>query len=197
MSIAEKLTTIAENEPRVYEAGKTAERETFWERFQDGGNRNAYPYAFRGAYWTDAIYHPRYPIMGDMQQVFIASGITDSKVPIVVNGSISSGFQGAMVKTIPSLDLTGCTACSRAFYNASALESVTFVGLIKINELNLSYSPKLNVASLISLLDCLEEKTDGGEWEVTLGTTNKNKLLADADGTAALARAEAKGWEIA
>ena len=196
MTMAEKLTKIAENEHKVYEAGKQTEQKTFWDLFQNGGRRTSYQYAFRGASWTDAVFFPRYPIKGNVQQAFITSGITDTKVPIVVNGSISSGFHGAATKTIRSLDLTECTSCTRAFYNAAALESVTFVGTVKINEVDLSYSPKLDVASMVSLMDCLEQKTDGGDWVVTLGTVNKNKLLSDVEGSAALARAEAKGWEI-
>ncbi len=193
MSIADKLAVIAMNEQRVYEAGKQAELNAFWETFQEGGNRNSYLYAFRGAYWKDVFYNPKYPIVGDMQQVFIASGVTNTKVPIVVNGSIASGFQGASVKTIPSIDLTDCTSCNRTFYNAGALESVTFVGRIKINDLNVSYSPNLSKESLLSLLNCLEEKPESekGDWIVTLGTTNKAKLSADE-----LAIATGKNWEV-
>ena len=39
MSIAEKLITIAENEERVYESGKKAAYDRFWDVYQQNGNR--------------------------------------------------------------------------------------------------------------------------------------------------------------
>ena len=42
MSIAEKLTTIAENEQRVFEAGKTAEWNELWDGLQSVGTRTDY-----------------------------------------------------------------------------------------------------------------------------------------------------------
>lgn len=54
MSIAEKLTTIAENTPKVYDSGYskgTAEgysqaESDFWDGFQENGNRTFYEYGF-------------------------------------------------------------------------------------------------------------------------------------------------------
>lgn len=191
MSIPEKLTQIAENQQKVYDAGKAKEQNEFWEALQDGGNRSHYMYAFRGRYWTDDMYHPKYTIKGDMQQVFASSGITDTKVPIVVDGGINYGFQATGVKVVRSLDLTDCTSCTRMFYSASNIESITFTGLIKFTGLDVSYCPKLDKASLLSLLNCLEEKTDGGVWEVALGSANKAKLTDQE-----LAIAQNKGWTV-
>lgn len=42
MSIAEKITQIVENEKKVYDAGKKAEYDAFWERFTDYGERTSY-----------------------------------------------------------------------------------------------------------------------------------------------------------
>lgn len=66
MSIAEKLQTIAENEQRVYEAGKAhgetvgkkAHYDEFWDGFMENGNRTSFTYAF--AYWSDNIFYPKY-----------------------------------------------------------------------------------------------------------------------------------------
>lgn len=49
MNIAEKLTQIAENEQRVFEAGKSEATSEFWDDFTDNGNRTEYARAF--AYW--------------------------------------------------------------------------------------------------------------------------------------------------
>ena len=38
MSIAEKLTKVAENVPKVYEAGKKDEHDKFWDEYQTTRN---------------------------------------------------------------------------------------------------------------------------------------------------------------
>ena len=70
MSIAEKLQTIAENEPKVYEAGKKAEYNRFWNAFQQNGNKRNYRNAFYA--WIDETYNPKYPIVitSQAQDVF-------------------------------------------------------------------------------------------------------------------------------
>lgn len=82
MSIAEKLTTIAENQERVFEAGynkgkseggntdeaynqgvtdgKQAEWNAFWDVYQQNGNRTHYSYGFGGQGWTDSTFKPKY-----------------------------------------------------------------------------------------------------------------------------------------
>lgn len=73
MSIADKLTTIAENEQKVYDAGKKSQYDEFWDTFQNNGKRNLYDYAFTGrgtdySYtpygvgggWVDKIFKPKY-----------------------------------------------------------------------------------------------------------------------------------------
>ena len=62
MSIAEKLQTIAENEQKVYEAGKQAEYDACWDSYQDYGNRDYYSGAFGGAGWVEIIGEMKYPI---------------------------------------------------------------------------------------------------------------------------------------
>ena len=61
MSIAEKLTTIAENEQRVFEAGKKSEYDAFWDNYQQNGNRTNYTTAF-GSCWNVDLFKPKYSI---------------------------------------------------------------------------------------------------------------------------------------
>lgn len=81
MSIAEKLTAIAENEQKVYEAGKKAEWDAFWEKFQKGGTRTQYPNAFAYCVVDDEFFNPKYKIMPtDAYYMFFqTNGITDLK----------------------------------------------------------------------------------------------------------------------
>ena len=62
MSIADKLTQIAENEQAVFDAGKKSEYDTFWDSYQENGNKVAYRLAFFGSGWNDTTFHPKYPI---------------------------------------------------------------------------------------------------------------------------------------
>ena len=82
---------------------------------------------------------------------------------------------------------------SSAFINALELENVVFDGVIGKNGLNLQWSTKLSKDSLLSLLNCLQDKTGDttAEWKVTIGTTNKAKLT-DSE----LLIASNKGWGV-
>jgi hypothetical protein len=69
MSIADKLTTIAENIPKVYQAGYDKGKaegggggsdDSFWDVYQQNGERGDYQYAFAGVGWNDEIFKPKY-----------------------------------------------------------------------------------------------------------------------------------------
>lgn len=62
MSIAEKLTTIAENEQKVFDAGKQAEYDAFWDAYQLGGNRKNYVHAFSYTGWNESNLKPKYVV---------------------------------------------------------------------------------------------------------------------------------------
>lgn len=108
MSIAEKLTQIAENIPEVFEAGKKAEWDEFMDSFQNGIYPDIYEYRFSGCGWNDDTFKPKHSIhptmatsifrrnrfSGDMVELFKRQGIT--------------------------LDFSGCTAMTYAFYECSA-----------------------------------------------------------------------------
>ena len=56
MSIAEKLTTVATNQQKVYEAGKKAQEQAFWEKYQLPPND--YSYRFAGLGWYKGNFKP-------------------------------------------------------------------------------------------------------------------------------------------
>ncbi len=62
MSIAEKLTTVAENQQKVYDAGKKSEYDAFWDAYQNKGERRNYSHAFAGICWSTGVLKPKYPI---------------------------------------------------------------------------------------------------------------------------------------
>lgn len=90
MSIAEKLQTIADNEQKVYEAGKKAEWDAFWEAYQYmpapyNSLRTDYHYAFHGDGWSDKTFYPKYDIIpeGSCQRIFDYFGMNSMRI----NGS--------------------------------------------------------------------------------------------------------------
>jgi hypothetical protein len=87
MNIAEKLTTIAENEQKVYESGKKAEYDRFWDNFQNNGTRTDYNYGFNN--WEDECIYPKYDMKPKTSERFLyVSTIKNLKQRLVDCGVI-------------------------------------------------------------------------------------------------------------
>ena len=87
MNIEEKLVKIAENTPRVYEAGveqgKQAEREAWWDAFTQNGTRTDFRTAINGPWWDDTTYNPtRVLAPVDGYQMFKDSKIKNRKIEV-------------------------------------------------------------------------------------------------------------------
>lgn len=205
MSIAEKLTQIAENESKVYEAGKQAEWGNFWDVFQGNGNRRNYYYAFNtrnssvDGGWTDDIYNPKYPIVCEettgnrpAAYTFYYCKITDTKVPIyVINTTMDNTFGGAgNLETIPLLHLTGTTLQSNTFSACTALKNITFGGEI-CNTFSLANSPLLTNDSVQSIIDHLTDLT--GQTSQTVSFHSDVLLNLTEEQISAIG---AKNWAI-
>ncbi len=114
MNIAEKLTNIAENEEKVYEAGKKAEYDVFWDAYQQSGKRINYDFAFAGDGWNDNTFKPKYDIIPNWNIVnlFYKTAITDLDallkrcgvaLDIRDNGNYSQVFASSAVTVLPEL----------------------------------------------------------------------------------------------
>ena len=143
MSIAEKLTTIAENEQKVYEAGQKSEYDRFWDKHQMNGARTIYAGAFAG--WKGENFNPKYKIapvgstvahymfyafnrnrrgdetiemfdMSPYQHMLDFSGITTQ----------TSMFMDAAIKNL-YCDFSKCTSLNMVFQavNVQPLENIT------------------------------------------------------------------------
>ena len=197
MSIAEKLTTVADNQQRVYDAGKKAECDAFWDVFQQNGEPSNYYYAFAYGKFTDENYNPKHPIIcksgstaaGSM---FYNSTITNTKVPITIPGASTQTFGNcSALKTIPLLTLTENTTYNNTFAYCSALEDITIDGVIGQNGLDFSACKNLSHDSLQSILRSLENKTSG-TFTLKLGAANIEKLPPSA-----IVSTSRKGWTLA
>lgn len=203
MSVNEKMTAIADairdktkgtkpltlddmvtEIPKVFDAGKKAERNDFWEVFQKGGEPMNYNYAFAYNKFKDENYFPKYDIdvlSGNTtaNYMFNASpDLTDIKVTIDASkaNNTQSMFAGCTnLKRIPKLIVGANTGFQTTFTNCRALEELYIEGTIAKNGLTLQYSKKLNKASIESIINALSATESG--LTVTFSKTAVNNAF--------------------
>ncbi|MBE6662270.1 MAG: hypothetical protein E7606_03185 [Ruminococcaceae bacterium] len=144
MNVIEKLTEIAQNEPKVYEAGKRAGRDAFWDAFQVNGQRNDYAHAFRGPYWTDETFSPKYDLKGSSntwegyQEAFYKSGITNLKgileknnVRLITSDMVvmAGMFHGSKIEHLPEIDASSALKFDLTFYNMANIKDISLRGV--------------------------------------------------------------------
>ena len=139
MSIAEKLTTIAENEQKVFDAGKQAEYDAFWDVYQENGNRTDYERAFSYRGWNQKTLKPKYKIQPTRcPQMFYQLGWDDDNygkidlraetIGVEIDFSKSTNmnycFQNARISHLGVIDLTSCPNVNVTFCNMYWLHSI-------------------------------------------------------------------------
>jgi hypothetical protein len=168
----------------VYEQGKQAEYDRFWDEYQNSGSRQEYNNAFRNSMWNDETYKPKYDITGikGFAAAYATSQITDTKVSITAS-TLNQGFQNCTkLVTIRTLTLANFNGnFTNAFQNCSALESIIFAGVIGQNGLNLQWSTKLSHDSIVNIINCLSTATSG--LSVTLSKTAVENAFTDEEWT--------------
>ena len=165
MSIADKLTTIAENEQKVFEAGRQAEYDEFWETFQNKGAKTNYNDAFKG--WYSACFKPKYFVVTSAQNMFQNASMIGNEY-------------------IKRLDFSQCVNFIQAFYSCSVEElgiidasntvkgygfTSIFASATKLSKIEKFIFPKdSNVAYNTPFLNCnrLTDITIGGTIHKTI-----------------------------
>jgi hypothetical protein len=114
MSVAEKLTTVAENMPKVFEAGQKLESNRFWDIYLNG---TYFPYRFAGNGWNDNTFEPNKDVVpsGSAEGMFRQSKIVDLK--------------GRLEACGVTLDLSKVTVATFLFGYADVLTSVPKINL--------------------------------------------------------------------
>lgn len=194
MTIGEKLLAIAENEQRVFDAGKQTEYDRFWDNYQDNGNRTNYVYAF-ARLWPVECYDPKYPITctgkgGDMI-FYNNTNIIDTKVPITLDTSANQTLFWCTALKKTHIIVNKDTKFNLTFQKCESLEELYIYGTIGQNGFNVLQCP-LDSDSVSRIATVLEDKsgdTSGTDWVVTLGAAN----IATA-GTGNLQDITQKGW---
>ena len=182
MSIAEKLQTIAENEQRVYDAGRQAEYDGFWDAYQENGNRYHWNNAFGNKGWNEKTYNPKYPInkityAGNM---FQTSQITDTKLALnfsqVSLNACANVFSSCSALTIVrTLTVAESNTYAGWFTGCKELLTITFEGTIG-ESISFVDSSKLTNASVQNIIDHLADLT--GKTRKTL-TLNAQVYVSD------------------
>lgn len=211
MSIAEKLATIAENEQRVFDAGKQAEYDAFWDVFQNNGNREEYQYAFAyGGKWTAATFRPKYKLYpttaSSMFREQTQLNLTECAVEVdfsrctnfnytfmsgcpkigVVDASAASDlnqtFSYYFVTSIEKLIVHEGLSFTSTFIQATYLEDIVIEGTIA-KTISFAQSKKLTLESAKSIITALKDFTGTGKEFTTTVTLHADVwALLDADG---------------
>ena len=188
----------------VYDAGKQAEYDRFWDELQkDPYNRIGYRYDYRYAFmgqsgWNDKIYNPKYDfgipktvtengVTKDVrrvtyaQEMFLQTQITDTLKPMdftEVYKTTSGVFSHSQLKTIRTLTVIETTTFNRWFDNMEKLENITFEGVIGEN-IDFQWSTKLSKDSITNIIEHLSTTASGKT--LTLSKTAVNTAFNMTD----------------
>ena len=188
MSIAEKLTTVAENVPKVYESGygagynigngegyqqgeqvgysigygegKRAEYDAFWDSFQNKGKRSGYLLGFSGDGWNANTFKPKYNIPVTYgYMTFRNSQIAVDLVDLCENLGISITFDG-------------CTDFTQTFFNTK------FTRIGEVNTTSASTLSSTFASCPAETIDKLILKENGSQtFSGTFGSCSKLKNI--------------------
>jgi len=138
MTLAEKLAAIAENEPKVYEAGKRAEQDAFWDSYAANAV-SGWVYRFAGYGWNDNTFKPKKNITiieyGSRQAnyMFAQNQCTNIEKAFIDNGvtlntrnamNLENMFYYSRTISVPEIDTTNCYSLSGTFRFASNLQTI-------------------------------------------------------------------------
>jgi hypothetical protein len=124
MDIAEKTLRLKTDFDEVYEAGKKAEYDAFWDAYQGNGSLKSYSGAFSGESWNEKNFKPKYDIIANnAQNMFWCNSMN--------------------IDLVEYLDAIGIKLDTSNSLNNSAMfsfSSFTRVGVIDFTKTNSSYS---------------------------------------------------------
>lgn len=170
--LQDKIVINSENLDAIYEAGKQAEYDAFWDAYQNNGDSFNCLYAFAGQSWTDVTYNPKYPIKAiwNTQNMYAYSQITDTKVDIDISAVETNGgatFMNAQnLKTIRKLIVPNESATlgwASMFNGCAALENIVIEGTIlgSYATVDIHWSTKLSHDSIVGIINALSPNASG------------------------------------
>ena len=184
MSIADKLKRIAENEQAVFDAGKKSEYDTFWDSYQENGNKISYRLAFFGSGWNDTTFRPKYPMkmykgQQQMQAFYYFRGThIDVDIDFRAVGNAQVFQSASLLKTISKLIVTDEVTYTNWFAGCTALEDITIEGTIG-NDISFSDCALLTKGSIESIIDALSGTVTGKT--LTVNAAAKQVAFTDSE----------------
>lgn len=134
MSIAEKLVAIAENQQKVYEAGRERGQCDFWDGYQQNGEKVSYRYAFMYTGWTDETFKPKYDFhIADAYRMFkytrikkLAQDLRNCNVVFDTSNceNFDEMFQESKVTYLPTIDMRKAIYTKYTFRSCPNLVSI-------------------------------------------------------------------------
>lgn len=98
MTIAEKITRAKTDYDEVYEAGKKAEYDRFWDNYQSKGEVVNYTGAFHGLRWDNEVFTPKYDIKpSNAYMMFRESNIKGDLVEILSALGVKLDFSACTI----------------------------------------------------------------------------------------------------
>ena len=170
--------------------GMKSEYDAFWDDYQDNGNRRDYTCAFGGQGWTKEQFNPKYPLIitngymlfyrnpnaidsvaadftncTDLSYTFGQCGVAkvgtvDARKAVNLNGTFGNSKNLVSVEKVILTDNGNQQFISGAFKNCTALENITFEGVIG-QDLDIQWSTKLKRASIESIVNHLSDAAIG------------------------------------
>ena len=136
MTVAEKLTKIAENEQKIYDAGKQKAYDEFWNSLQYGGHRTMYNYAFMQGGWTTETLKPKYTVtVNQANYMFYANTVPnlDLSDPIYDFSNCtnySNWLPYSSVIKVPKINVSKISSgANQLFKQATKLETIVELAL--------------------------------------------------------------------
>jgi hypothetical protein len=153
MSIAEKALLLKEDIDEVFEAGKQAEYDAFWDAYQNYGNLMPWgANAFYGKWWNDDTFYPKYDIKpggGVSNSYFYINAVTNLreridgrglKIIIPQGNFLTMFFRESLTVELPDFDTSPSSQFAEYCLNAKNLVTIPRINLTNATNVNNAFS---------------------------------------------------------
>ena len=129
-TVKEEAVKLHANMGKLYDAGKQAEHDRFWDAFQQNGTLANYSAGFAGYGWTAETFCPKYDVIPtNAYQMFYCFNNSKTALDMVEHAknhgfvldfskatNMNNVFQGASVSRLGVIDITSCGASVSAMF---------------------------------------------------------------------------------
>lgn len=137
----------------VFETGKKAQYDAFWDTFQAKGERGIYNYAFSGDAWTEDTFKPKYDLVpSQAYSMFMYHGYQRD-----INPTPIIDLKGALERAGVTLDTSKSTDVKRIFYVSSSITRIPTISFESCRDTTEAFR---TCTSLVSI-DKIILKNDG------------------------------------